>query len=210
MVLAITDANSNNDDKTDNDAVNNSPTAEIAVTTLNYGQTDHDLDFGFFPCTEPSGITTTQDAPTCTGLTANNDGAINVTAVSDADRFGISSGSTYSGPNYASAVPMPILPFVAQASIQNTGETYTIRFFNGNEDCYTDETVTVNAVTCTCTAPSAVTFSQVAPTCSGPTANDEGTISLTAYNDGTHYGISSLNAGTVSYTHLTLPTIPLV
>jgi hypothetical protein len=46
-----------------------------------------------------------------------------------------------------------------------------------------------------CTAPSGITTSQVAATCTGPASNDNGTISLTGVTNGTHYGVSTLNAG---------------
>ncbi len=196
LILTTADANSDNSDNIDSDASLNVNHAEISVTLEDFGKVNHDLDFGFYPCIEPSAITTSQVAPTCTGLTPNNDGVINVTAVVDADRYAISTGAVYTGVDYATAIPISSLPFAAQINVPNTGGTYTIRFFNHNNACFTDETVTINAVTCICVAPSAIAFSQVAPTCSGPTANDEGSISLTAYTDGTHYSISSLNAVT--------------
>ncbi|MFN8303096.1 MAG: hypothetical protein U0U46_11425 [Saprospiraceae bacterium] len=51
-------------------------------------------------------------------------------------------------------------------------------------------------LTSSCTQPSAITFTQTAPTCNGATPNNNGTISLATVTNGTHYGVSTLNAGT--------------
>jgi SdrD B-like domain/GEVED domain len=47
-----------------------------------------------------------------------------------------------------------------------------------------------------CPAPYAATFDITEPTCFGSVENNDGAISFTGVIDGTHYGVSSVNAGT--------------
>jgi uncharacterized repeat protein (TIGR01451 family) len=119
----------------------------------NIGNEDVAKQLTPYTCTPPSGITLTQTAPTCTGATANNDGKITLTTVTNADKYGIVTGATYTG-GVAYAAATTVTPSViVQNSIPNTGGTYTIRFFNGSDTCYTDQTVTVAAVTCSAPCP---------------------------------------------------------
>ena len=99
-------------------------------------------------------ITMTQIAPTCTGATANNNGKITLSSISNADKYGISTGATYTGVAYASATAIGTLPIDVQTAIPNAGDTYTVRFFNGSDACYKDTTITVAAVFCCPDAPS--------------------------------------------------------
>jgi hypothetical protein len=112
-------------------------------------------------CTQPSAISLTQTAATCTGITPNNNGSISLSAVIDGTHYGVSTlnASSYDGPiTIALATPVPgTLPAVIQSSIPNIGGTYIIRLFNTTDDCYTDETVTVAVVTCTCPTPNCAT-----------------------------------------------------
>lgn len=171
------------------------------------------------PCTNPSGITTAQVAPTCTGATANNNGTISLTAATNGTHYGVSTlnAGSYDGPAFASATAIPALPAVIKTGVPNSGGTYIVRVYNGDNTCFTDVTVTVSAVTCSpsCTQPSAITTSQVPATCTGMSANNNGTASLVTVTSGTHYGVSTLNAGSydgpafASATALpgTLPTV---
>lgn len=93
--------------------------------------------------------TLTQTAATCAGDLPNNNGSINLTTVSNANKYGISLGTTYTGPTYSAATTIGGLPTVVQSSVPNSGGTYVIRFFNGSNDCYKDVTVNVSAVDCT-------------------------------------------------------------
>jgi hypothetical protein len=108
------------------------------------------------PCTAPSAITFSQVAPTCTGATANDNGTISLATATNGTHFGISTlnAASYDGPiTVAGATAIGALPMVIQSSIPNTGGTYRVRIFNGADGCFTDQTVTVNAVTCTCPTP---------------------------------------------------------
>lgn len=80
-------------------------------------------------CTEVPSATLSTLQSTCSGSTPNNDGKITLTAISNADKFGISTGATYTGADYASATAIGTLPQDLQTGIPNAGETYTIRFF---------------------------------------------------------------------------------
>ena len=103
------------------------------------------------PCVSPT-FTLDQTAPTCASSIAQNNGKITLTVAADATKFGVSTGATYSGtPNYAAAMAIGTLPMDVQTAIPNTGGTYTIRFFNGADNCTKDTTITVAAVTCTAT-----------------------------------------------------------
>lgn len=135
-------------DVSDNDATLIASSPRIALVTGVSGDNNHTFDFGFTSCIEPSGVTLTITSPTCSGSTENNNGKITLTAITGADKYGVSTGATYSGtPSYAAATPIAALPQDLQTAIPNTGGTYTIRFFNG-VDCYLDTTITVNSIPC--------------------------------------------------------------
>ena len=99
-------------------------------------------------CTAPSAITLTQTAPTCTGTTANNDGKITFISATSANKYFINSGTTSTG-TYATALAIPATGTDLQTAILNAGATYTVRFFNGADNCATTQTVTIAPVTCT-------------------------------------------------------------
>ncbi len=99
-------------------------------------------------CILPSAVVT-QSAPTCSATgTANNDGKITLTAVANANKYGISAGATYTGASYATAASTTGLPLAIQTSIPNAGGSYTIRLFNGSATCFKDTTIMVSAVNC--------------------------------------------------------------
>ncbi|MBL7815793.1 MAG: hypothetical protein JNL70_12335 [Saprospiraceae bacterium] len=104
-----------------------------------------------FICIEPTIISVASSVATCTGSSANNNGKITLTAATNADKYGVSTGTTYTGAAYAAATTLGTLPIDVQTAIPNTGGTYTIRLFNGANDCYKDTTVIVAAVTCSAT-----------------------------------------------------------
>jgi hypothetical protein len=98
----------------------------------------------------PSGLTLTQTQPTCTNGTANNNGKITLTAITNADKYGVSSGSTYTGVAYTSATALGAVPPSVDlvTNIPNIGGTYTIRFFNGSNTCFSDTTISVTPALC--------------------------------------------------------------
>ena len=104
-------------------------------------------------CVAPT-VTFSQSAPTCTGSTENDDGSISISSATDATHYGIGTlnAGSYDGPTTtASATAMPgSLPAIIQNNITNSGGTYIIRIFNGDDNCFVDETITVDAVYCAC------------------------------------------------------------
>ncbi len=102
------------------------------------------------PCTQPSAIALAKTAATCTNGTADNNGKITFTTVTGADKYFINNGTTSTG-TYATATAIPTSGTDIQTNIPNVGATYTIRFYNGDNTCYNDETLTIAAVTCTVT-----------------------------------------------------------
>lgn len=115
-------------------------------------------------CTIPTIVMTQLPATCSTSGTPNNDGALAVITAANADRYGVSAGSTYAGPAYASATFLINFPDTLQKNIPNTGGVYTIRYFSGDDACFKDTTITVAAVTCT--VPITCT-PQVLPLCQG-------------------------------------------
>jgi trimeric autotransporter adhesin len=117
--------------------------------TINYTLT-YNKAIDAICCIVPSAITLTQTAPTCTGATANNNGKITLSASTNGTHYGISTlgAATYDGATtIATATAIVGTPDV-QTAIPNTGGSYIVRIFNGADACYTDQTVTVAAVTC--------------------------------------------------------------
>jgi hypothetical protein len=167
-------ANTGND-QNDSDAADMSISGtmypSISVTTGVAGSVNHTLDAGFY-CIEPSIPILTKTAPTCTATTANNDGKITFTSVTGADKYFINSGSTSTG-TYATSSVLPASGTDIQTNIPNTGGTYTIRFFNGTNDCYKDTTIILALVNCTCTQATVPTPTATAGTCTGATPNDD-------------------------------------
>jgi len=91
-------------------------------------------------CTPPTRVVTATD-PTCTVA-----GKIEITAT-NGDKYGVSKGSTYTGPAYAAATAVGTLPIAIKSNISYTADsTWTIRVFNGANDCFKDTTVTVKAL----------------------------------------------------------------
>ena len=92
------------------------------------------------PCTPPARLVTATD-PTCTSV-----GKLTLTS-SNGDKYGISSGTTYTGPAYAAATAVPgTLPAIIKNNLSSTADSaYTIRVFNKDADCFKDTTVTVKA-----------------------------------------------------------------
>jgi hypothetical protein len=105
-------------------------------------------------CVNPSGITLTPTAPICTNGVPQNNGIIRITAGTNVTNFGISTAgaATYDGPAYP-ATTFTSFPQIISSTIPNTGGTYIVRIFNGAANCFIDQTITVDAVTCACPAP---------------------------------------------------------
>ena len=81
----------------------------------------------------------------------NNPGKITLAAATNGTHYGVSTlnAASYDGAFFASATAISGTPDV-KSGIQNTGGSYIVRIFNGANDCYTDQTVTVLPVACNC------------------------------------------------------------
>ncbi|MEM6397341.1 MAG: SdrD B-like domain-containing protein [Bacteroidota bacterium] len=98
-------------------------------------------------CTDPT-VTLTPMASQCTGTTENNDGTITWTSSTNATHYGISTADAmmYDGPTTtAAATEAPINGMAILTDIPHTGASYIVRIFNEADDCFIEETVTVEA-----------------------------------------------------------------
>ncbi len=174
--------------------ISNPITLGSLAEPLDAGKTNYSVDFGFYlGCIEPNNYVLNLVPPTCTGVTPNNNGKITLSSVSNADKFGINLGATYTGPMYGAATTITV-PMDLQAGIPNTGATYTIRLFNGSDSCFFDITILAKGTTCTqlCVTPNKMVFTQTAPTCSATgVPNNDGKLTLTSVADADKYGINA-------------------
>ncbi len=99
-------------------------------------------------CTEVPSATMTPTMGTCTGTTPNNNATIVLSSVVNADQAGYSTGSIYTGPAYGASGTINITGGGTITGLMHN-TTYTVRVFNGSNDCYHDYTVTTPNITCT-------------------------------------------------------------
>ncbi|MEA5460184.1 hypothetical protein VB796_14095, partial [Arcicella sp. LKC2W] len=102
---------------------------------------------------KPTGITVTAQVSTCDQDTPKNDGKVILAGTFTGLKYDIVEGSTYTGTKkYADATDIPtdgvVKSGIANPST-NAGTKFTVRVFNAN-DCYTDYTVTMQQVVCSC------------------------------------------------------------
>ena len=105
-------------------------------------------------CTEvPSAVLSTAEG-TCTDDTPNDDAVIDITMAMNVDQANISVGSTYTGPDYNGMGAVNISGTTGQITGLMHNTEYTVRLFNGSNDCFADQTVTTPDIVCevcTCT-----------------------------------------------------------
>jgi hypothetical protein len=121
----------------------------IIMYTVGRG-TDHKLDLGLVNRCVPPSATFVPVPGDCTGVTINNNGRIVLTTVTGADKYGVSlpGAALYDGPDYATATVLPTLYADIVTNVPNTGLTYIVRIFNGDNGCFTDYTVEVPNTNC--------------------------------------------------------------
>ena len=101
------------------------------------------------PCVQPTAVTLTPVSATCTGMTVNSDAQIQVSGVIGGDKVGISVGSIYTGAAYSAAQTLTSGAYNFTGLANPTGsQIYTIRVFNGSNDCYIDRTVELSEAGC--------------------------------------------------------------
>lgn len=103
----------------------------------------------FTICNTSASATVTPVQGTCTGSSPNNDARINITAASNTNQAGISTGATYTGPAYNGAGTVAVTGGTASFTGRMHNTQYTVRIFNGSNDCFRDYTVTTPTLTCT-------------------------------------------------------------
>ncbi|WP_169435059.1 DUF11 domain-containing protein [Neolewinella persica] len=85
---------------------------------------------------------------TCTNaLVPNDDARIVLMGSTNADAYGISEGTSYSGPAYPGTA-LGTAPFDLKSDVPNAGATYTVRIFNNSNTCFWDTTIVVPATPC--------------------------------------------------------------
>lgn len=101
-------------------------------------------------CTKPTGTVLTATQATCNvSNVANTDAKVAVTAVTGGDKVGISAGSSYEGASYANATALVSGAYTFTGLPNPLGsQVYTVRVFNGGDDCFTDQTVTLTQKLC--------------------------------------------------------------
>jgi uncharacterized repeat protein (TIGR01451 family) len=101
-------------------------------------------------CTAPTGAVAATGA-TCAGTSVNNNASIAITGVTGGDKVGISPGSFYTGPIYSSAKSLTASAYTFSALPNPNGsQAYTVRMFNGDDNCFKDYFITLNETSCGC------------------------------------------------------------
>lgn len=143
-------------------------------------------------CIVPTGNKLLVIPATCNGTTANSDAQIQLSDVSGGTKTGISAGTSYTGPDFASASTLTAGAFTF-ANLQNplVSQIYTIRIYN-DANCYIDLQTTLYNKSCIvpCTPPNGMTLTSTKATCTGSTKNADATIFVTNVNGGDRVGMS--------------------
>lgn len=86
---------------------------------------------------------------TCNGTVPNSNGKLNIVTAAGITKYGYSTGSVYTGPNYTSATTASTAPYSLVSTLTNptVNQPYTIRGFI-NSTSYVDRVVTLSPVIC--------------------------------------------------------------
>ena len=99
-------------------------------------------------CTEVPTATFVSEEGTCDGINPNDDATIDISGVMNADQANYSLGVSYSGPAYNAQGFIDLSNGIGQITGLMHDAQYTIRVFNGSDDCYSDYTLTTEAIEC--------------------------------------------------------------
>ena len=115
--------------------------------------------------------TASANQPTCANDSPQSDGYLELSSVTNGDRFNFSMGNTYSGDtDYNNALTIGTLPFQFNNGLSNADAgDYTIRVFNASSACFIDIVVTLAANNSCCPILSNPTNSQTI--CEGQTVS---------------------------------------
>lgn len=111
----------------------------------------------------PYGMVLNTIPATCTATDeVNADAQVEVTGVQSSDKVGISAGTTYTGATYTNAQTLSGGAYTFTGLPNPVGsQVYTIRTFNGGDDCFADSTFTINQKSCGLCQTACVTVSSV-------------------------------------------------
>jgi SdrD B-like domain len=137
-------------DLLDSDGTINSADGSIAVTTGEVGQSDHSYDFAYCPLPK---VDLVAQKATCDPITdkIQNNASISMSNLQFAQKVGYSAGFTYLGPLYANASDLNSQTTFTIDSISgsSTVQVFTVRIFNGSDECSRDLQVTIDGTICT-------------------------------------------------------------
>jgi hypothetical protein len=147
------------------------------------------------PCTNcivpavPASATTTPATCNSQGQILSN-GSFTYGPISGGNKYGISLGGTYNGPNYDGADVIPLNGVIVEDGLQGYPYThaYVIRVFNGSNDCYIDRNINFLSTLCqpASNLPS-YTVSKVDPTCNGSATLSNGVLQLSNFQNSTRF-----------------------
>jgi len=133
-------------------------------------------------------LTATGAQGTCTGTTANNDAVINLSAITNGTEANISTGATYTGSAYGDASNVDVSSGSGSLTGLMHNTQYTVRVFNGANDCFVDETIT------TPNSPCAVDCGNTTPgTDQPPCASTSGCLGGSTFEDFNCNGAAGAN-----------------
>lgn len=159
-------------------------------------------------CTPPT-YTASITPSTCNGTVSNNNGTITLSAFPTGATYQYSIGAAFNG---GAAVPATRTTIPTNGVIVNNlpnptvNTLYSVRVYGADSTCFTDKTLTLNAVNCSCVPPT-YTASTTAPTCTGNFVNSDGKITLSGYGTGYKYRYGS---GSTFNPAAATPAIPTV
>lgn len=141
-------------------------------------------------CVTPTSGNNVITQATCAGVNVvNNDAAVNIPAVVNGTKYGYSSGTVYSGPDYTSAsnISGGQINITSLTGSANT-TSYVVRIFNGRSDCYVDRAVTIPGKNCqaSCVNP-AFTIGVLNPTCNSGVSNQNGNVNINNVANGNRW-----------------------
>lgn len=145
------------------------------------------------PCISPTHGTLVVTKATCANSSGaiNNNATISIPGVNSATKYGFSTGTVYSGPDFSTAYGIAGNTITLANLTGSANDTnYVIRIFNGRNNCFLDVPVVVPGMNCVvaCDTP-AFTITSTPPTCTDGNAASNGTVSITGITNGTKYQI---------------------
>jgi SdrD B-like domain len=124
--------------------------AIIPFTTDGIGVSNHTYDFAYCPLPIFNVIATKSTCDPITDKPSAN-ASIMLTDMEFSNRVGYSLGSTYTGPDFTSATLLNGATFYLISDLPNpsVAQIYTIRVYNGDNNCYREVKVTIEPTVCT-------------------------------------------------------------